>query len=510
MKKMIFLLLTVVLFIFLSACNSSTDKPMTDSKAGNEPKSGGILKFAQSAEPTTLDPYIWSIINDRNGFIQIFNSLMEYDPKTLQPVPGIVKETKLSEDGLTYDLIIVSDVMFHNGKKMTSDDVKYSLDRAMAKEAARTSTLLKSIKEVKVVDDTHLKVILSNKDSLLLDAFVEVFVTPNDPSISHSNHPVGTGPFIFDKWNRNEKIVLKKNPNYWKKGLPYLDGMEIVTIPDAEVKLLQLINGQVDVIENVPISKVTETSKNPNLSVARIADELTTANYFMLMNDSKTPFNNVKFRQAINYALDRAKMKQALFGNFVVRSTSVPSSNPNFNPDTIKYDKDLNKAKQLLKESGYNNEKLELIYHKNDMMYDIVAQIADQSLKELGVNVELKGIEIAQWVEKVFNKKQFDLALTSSVPKPNTIDMLYHMYGKQNGGAIQWNNKEWYDKLLSVSQMSTEEGKKALMDLQKVVLEESPGIIVGGFVQSAGLSIKTHGFIPSPQAKMYFESVWKD
>lgn len=518
MKKMIGLLFVILLSFSLAACGDSKEagnsggqsKPAESGNNGNtDPKSGGILKFAQNAEPTTLNPYVWSTFNDRNVFLSIFNSLMEYDPKTLKPVPGIIKEAKISGDGLVYDLTVQSGVTFHNGKTLTAEDVKYSLEKANAKEATRTTPLLTAIKDIKVVDETHLTVTLSKKDSLLLDSFVEVFVTPNDPAIDHTKSPIGTGPFVFEKWSRNEKIVLKKNANYWKKGLPYLDGIEILTVPDAEVKNLQLTNGQVDVIDIVPTSKVAEVGKNPNLILAKIEDDVTVGNHFLLMNNAKAPFNNAKFRQAVNYALDRNKMKQSLFGNFVVRSTPIPSGDPNFNANAAKYDKDINKAKELLKESGYNNEKITLVYHKIDLMYDTIAQITEQSLKELGLNVELKGVEIAQWVETVFNQKQFDMALTASTPKPNTVDMLNHMFGKQNGAALQWNSKAWLDKLLGVSQLSAEEGSKALKELQAEVLEQSPGIIVGGLVQAQGLSKKVHNFIASPQQKMNFETVWK-
>ncbi|MCQ6562289.1 ABC transporter substrate-binding protein [Paenibacillus mendelii] len=515
MKKTFSLLFIILLAVSVAACSNSSntdnrnEPAPSDGAAEGTPKSGGILKFAQSAEPTTLNPHLYSTLNDRNAFLSIYNSLMEYDPKTLKPVPGIVKEAKISEDGLVYDLTIQSGVTFHNGRKLTADDVKYSLEQANAKEATRTNVLLKSIKDIKVVDETHLTVTLSNKDSLLLDSFIEVFVIPNDPSVDLVKNPVGTGPFVFEKWNRNEKIVLKKNANYWKKGLPYLDGIEILTVPDAEVKNLQLINGQVDVIDIVPTSKVDQVANNPSLNLVKIEDDVTVANHFLLMNNSKPPFNNVKFRQAVNYALDREKIKLSLFGNFVVRSSPVPSGDANFNPDATKYEKDLDKAKQLLQESGYNNEKITLVYHKIDLMYDTVAQITEQSLKDLGLNVELKGVEIAQWVESVFNQKQYDMALTGSTPKPNTVDMLNHMYGKQNGGAIQWENKAWSEKLLTVSRMPEEEGAKVLKELQAEVLEETPAIIVGGLVQAQGLSKKVQDFIPSPQQKMYFESVWK-
>ncbi|MFC5651092.1 ABC transporter substrate-binding protein [Paenibacillus solisilvae] len=524
MKKSLVLLLSILLCISLAACtndskqtaNNNSQPPSTqaatptEGQATSGVKTGGILKYAQSADPNTLDPYIYATEQDRNTFLTIFNSLMEYDPKTLKPVPGIIKEAKLSDDGLTYDLTIQSDVTFHNGRKLTADDVKFSLQKAMRPEATRTADLLKSIKDIKTVDDTHLTVSLSNRDNLLLDSFIEVFVTPNDPSIDQSKNPVGTGPFMFVQWNRNEKVVVKKNPNYWKKGLPYLDGIEFITVPDQDVKLLQLTNGQVDAIDVVPTSKVTEVSNNTNLQLSTVPVDLTVSDYILLLNNSKTPFNNLKFRQAVNYSLQRNKIKQALFGNFVVRSTSVPTGDSNYNPDTPQYQYDLTKAKALLKESGYNNEKLELLYHKIDISDDIISQIIEQSLQDLGINAELKGVEVAQWVDNVFNKKQFDMAITYTNPKPNTVDMLYHVYGAQNGAALQWDNKPWYDKLLSVRQLPSNEGSKVLKDLQAQVVDQTPNIVIGGHVLAAGLSKNVQGFIPDPQSKVYFESVWKN
>ncbi|TBL71064.1 ABC transporter substrate-binding protein [Paenibacillus thalictri] len=531
MRKALHLLLSVVFTCSLAACSSagnstapSASKPAdsgkaaetkpaetkpADSKPAEAPKAGGTLKVALNSEPTTLNPYIFPANNDRNVFLQVFNSLMEYDPKTLQPVPSLIKEAKASDDGLTYTLKVQEGVIFHNGKKLTANDIKYSLEKAMAPEASRTAALLKSIKEIKADNDTQLTVTLNNRDNLLLDSFIEVFVTPNDPSIDQAKSPVGTGPFKFVSWNRNEKVVLKKNDTYWKQGLPKLDGIEFMPVPDAEVKLLQLINGQVDFIDIVPTTKIEQVSNNANLQIAKMPEEAAIQDHFLLFNTTKAPFNNVKFRQAVNYALDREKMKKALFGNFVVRASAIPEKHESYNPDSPKYAKDVEKAKALLKESGYNGEKLGMVYLKLDMMYEIVAQITEQSLKDAGISIDMKGLEVAQWTDSVYQKKAFDMAITGITPKPNPVDMLNHAYGKINGGAIQWSNQAWYDNLLKVSQMSPSDGKKALFDLQKQVLDESPAIIVGGLVQLPALSKKVQGFVPNPQSKFYFEAVTK-
>jgi len=517
MKRLFTSLSVLCIVVMLAACSGNGNSPgkssgpsESGSTATSGASSGGILKVALSAEPTAFNPYTWAQAIDRQVFLQIFNSLMEYDPVTFDVLPGLVKQADVSDDGLTYTLHLQEGVTFHNGKPMTGDDVKASIEKSQAEDAPRTNGLLKTIETITVDSDTQVTLKLSRPDSLLLDSLVEVYVTPNDPAIDHQQSPVGTGPFKFVSWNRNEKVVLTKYDKYWKAGLPKLDGVEFYTVPDGEVKILQLINGQMDFIDVVPTSKLEQIKNDPNLLVAELPLSAAIGDHFLLMNNSVAPMNNVNFRKAVNYAIDRDKISAALFGNFTNRTTAIPEGHEFYNSENVSYyPRNVDKAKELLAASGYKGEALEYVYIKADSMYSIVAQIIEQSLKEIGINISSKEMETAQWVDKVTTKHDFQLASTGIVPKPNPVDLLNHAYGKQNGLAIQWENKEWLVKLLNASSLPPEQYKAAILELQQVVQDETPAVIVGGLVSTPGFSKKVEGFIASPQSKFIFEAVTK-
>lgn len=498
-----------LLFILLIAGCSSTSVKEEGSANKNESStemSDNILKVALNDDPTTLGPYVYSTTNDMNLHRAIFNSLYNYNLETVELEPELVT-ADISDDQLTYTLNLQENVYFHNDEIMKADDIKHSIESAMDPEASRTSSQLEAITNIEVVDDQTVKVELKHRDSALLDAFVEIHVTPNDESIDHTEHPIGTGPFKFINWERNTKIELAKFENYWKEGLPLLDGIEFISIPDDSVKLLQLQGEQVDFIDIIATSSVQVVQDDESLNIPEATEEGNSASHLMLMNNSKAPFDDIKFRQAINYSLNRESMKESLFGNFVVKSSPIPLASSEFNSDIPNYDYDIDKAKQLLNDSNYSDEKVVLMYHKIDLMYEIVAKITEQNLQSMGVNVELKGVPIAEWVETVFDQKDYDIALTGIIPKPSTIDLLNHPYGKINGESIQWDNKEWYNKLNDLKEASDKEAEELIQELQMIVMEESPAIIIGGVVSPPAMSAKVEGFVMHPQNLLIFEKV---
>lgn len=525
LKTIVLMLSLFLIFFVVSACSSNdeTSTENTENTSGNvndsndasqsedsDSQSGGTLKVGISADPTTLDPYVYSTTIDRQVFRQIFNNLYRYNLDSLMPENVLIESEEVSDDGKTFTMYLREGITFHNGKEMEAEDIKFSIEQAMRPEASRSASLLSGITAINIVDPLTVELKLENRDNILIHSLVDVYVTPNDDSIDHSLTPVGTGPFKFIEWRRNEQIVLEKNEDYWEDGYPKLDGVVFKTVPDSSVMALQLQSEQLDLIHPVGTSQAQQVMENPSTKMQEVNKESNTSSHLMVINNSKAPFDNKKFRQAVNYALDREKMEQSLFGTFVVRSSSIPESHTKYNSDAPIYRKDIDKAKQLLEESGYNGEEVELMYHNINMTYDIVAKIADQSLKDAGINVKLRGIEIAQWVENVFDKKEFDLALTGIIPKPEPVDLLNHPYGKINGESIQWANTAWYDKVTEVKTSSPEKADKLLDELQYEVLDESPAIIVGGMISGVGMSNDVQDFKGHPQTFLNLERVWLD
>ncbi len=510
MRKIFFLFIIVVILVVFSGC-SSTSKSDSTSSSDNENTSSSTakegIKIGINTDPTTLDPFVYSTTVDRILIKNIFNSLTSYDLDSLEINNELAKNIELSEDGLTYTIEIQDGVVFHNDKQLTTDDVKYSLEEAMKPEASRTASLLEHIDSIEVLDDIKFEIKLKQRDIDFLHSLADVHIAPNDDSIDHQANPIGTGPFVFQEWKHNEVIRLAKNDNYWKGDLPKLSSVEFRSIPDSSVKLMQLKNSQVDLIDRVPLSDVEALQSEGNVELNSIDPQVAISTHFLLMNNSKSPFNDKKFRQAVNYALNRQGMEDAMFGSFLATSSPVPETNSHYNPNITSYEMDVEKAKKLLEESVYDGEEVELLFHPIDTAYDMVAQFTEQSLKQIGINVKLSSVEIAQWTENVFDQKDYDLALTGIVPKPSIIDLLNHPFGKINGESIQWQNDAWYDKLVEAKEADPEKSEQLIQELQEEVLEESPSIIIGKNIEFTGSQLNVSGFKPHPQGALMLEEV---
>jgi peptide/nickel transport system substrate-binding protein len=527
MKKRMLPLALTLLIVFAAACSGSgnsgtggggnagtgtgsggsTSQPASQNAGGSggsgEPK---VLRVGVSVDPTTMDPFIYTTVQDRTVIKAVFNSLVDYDLETLELKYELAESIEMSEDGLMYTVKIVPNAVFHNGKPLAAEDVKYSFEQAKRPEASRTSGLLQSLADIKIIDDHTLQFIMSAPDMEFMDTLVDVNIAPNDPSIDHSTHPIGTGPFMFDGWERNQYVRLKKNESYFREGYPKVDVVEIRTIPDRNVKLLQLRNGQLDLIDSVPFNEAEAMNNDPNLQTAGVKEP--TISHIIFMNNTREPFNNKQFRQAVSYAIDRELIEDSMFGGFKATASPIPESYEGYNPNVPTYDYDPEKAKRLLAESGYNGKEVELLFHQNvDPAYDMVAQYVEQMLKNIGVNVKLVGMEIANWIEKTYTQQQNDMAMTGVGPKPNNIDFLNHHYGKLHANGIQWGNQSWYDRLAAAKKELPERAIEIVRELHMEVMEEVPAVIVGRHIAIQGLRSNVQGFLAHPQNALIFETV---
>ena len=242
--------------------------------------------------------------------------------------PGLATKWELTDDGKLLVLTLRSNVKFADGSPMTSEDVKWSLDRARDPKAGAWNSSLASIDSIEAKDPTTVALKLKHPDPTLLPALAtfnsailpkKLFeaasgATPDDKAKAFAEKPVGTGPFMLSEWKRGVSMTLKRNPYYWKQGedgksLPYLDELEFQIIPDDATRLLKLKAGEIDGTEFVPYSRVQELKSDPSLRMelwpsTRVA--YLTMNVRPTLKDGKpNPLSNVKVRQAVNHAINK-------------------------------------------------------------------------------------------------------------------------------------------------------------------------------------------------------------
>ncbi|MDP4891489.1 ABC transporter substrate-binding protein, partial [Cypionkella sp.] len=294
-------------------------------------KSGGGIVVTYKDDVATLDPAIgydwqnWSMIKS------LFDGLMDYVPGTTELRPGLAESYDISSDGMTFTFHLRAGVKFHNGRVMTAEDVKYSLDRvttpatqspgagffgAIAGYDAMADGSATSLAGVTVLDPATVEIKLSRPDATFLHVMALNFasVVPKE-AVEAANGdfgkmPVGTGAFKLAEWTIGQKLIFAKNPDYWRAGLPYLDTVTFEVGQEPIVALLRLQNGEVDVPgDGIPPAKFQEVMGDP-AQAAQVVEGGQLQTGYITLNVTIPPLDNVEVRKAINMAINKDRIVQ--------------------------------------------------------------------------------------------------------------------------------------------------------------------------------------------------------
>ncbi len=511
MRRGLVVLWAVALLVALALVPS-----ISSTSAQVQPKRGGTLTVGLNADAATLNPFVFRFNVERNVLHATNETLLNYNLQTFALVnTGALESWQVSRDGLTYTLRLWPNMKFHDGSPATAEDLKWSLEKAAEPTSGRTFALMTLVDRVEVADARTVRVIMKSPDNIFSDTLVDVWLAKKGTSDADlATKPNGTGPFKLVRWDRAQGFQLERNPDYHVAGKPYLDRLNMRIIPDDTVRQLQFFNNQMDLIDVFPIASVAQFKTNRDVTVYEVRGDKAVALVYFCLSDVNPPFNDKRVRQAASLAIDRAKIKTLLFGLHDARGTAMPKTNPFFLAGVPDYGRrNADRARQLLAESGNPNPEFELVYHTG-FAEDIVAQAVEQSLKDVGFRVNLRPIEIGQYVAQVLTPPfKFQGGLTWIVPKPNPYDQLNHPYGKLNGQALQYAkvNPAFYDKLQAARGIANpDQFKAALQDLQRMIAEDQPAIIVGGKVFMHASYKYVKGFTIHPQQRLFFTDVWLD
>jgi len=483
------------------------------------PTHGGVLRVGSNSDPATLNPYVFGNEFDRNAFRPIYDPLLEYDLMTYEPQPALIEAYSVSDDGLTWTLNVRQGVVFHDGRPMTSADIVWSFEQALKPEATRTAPLLSFVESVTAVDDATVEVALSQPDQLLSDTMVDIRVTPNGHSDFNEN-PIGTGAFRLVSWEPNRQLTYERNDDYWRvdadgNQLPYLDGLEIRTVPDSSVAVIQLINREIDFITQAPFGQIAQLV-GAGMVTAVPPDNRPMGFYDIILNTQRPPFDDVRVRQALSYSLNREALVRSLFGYATVQSNPIPRSSPFFAEDAPNYDvRDVERARELLAEAGHpDGVRFEMFVHRTGALeWDTGAQIIQQSAAEAGFDVVIRGVDIGTWVDFVFGQREFQAGFSAKVPKPVEYDLIAHMFAKTVGAAsgYEQENPEFYELLTAARSIAdADEYREALQELQRIAMAGLPDIPMAGRVVPAAHAQDVRGFVHHVQSSTIFTTVWLD
>jgi peptide/nickel transport system substrate-binding protein len=293
--------------------------------------------------------------------------------------------------------------------------------------------------------------------------------------------PIGSGPFIFDSREPDVQVVLKKNPDYWDKGKPHLDGATFKVITDANARMLQFQGGELDIVTLVPFNQIDPLKANPN--VVLLEDAVARIDIISIQVTHK-PFDDKKLRQAMNYAVNKdAIIQNVLFGAGKPATTFLPQM-PGHDDNSPGYPYDLAKAKELVAQSaGKDGFKGELIYTAGDTTQAQVCQLVAADLAQIGGQIAVTAVDGNTLLQKLFTTFDFDLCkayYTTDIIDP---DELASFAALGSGGAkamgSNYSNPE-VDKLIVQAQSETDTAKRQDLynQIQKLHLDDAPFIFL--------------------------------
>ena len=376
-------------------------------------KQGGAITITYKDDVATLDPAIgydwqnWSMIKS------LFDGLMDYEPGTTTLRPELAESYDIAPDGKTFTFKLRHGVKFHNGREMTADDVKYSLDRVTNPKtqspgagffgsikgfdavAAGTS---ESLEGVTVVDPYTVKFELSRPDATFLHVMAINFahVVPKEEvekyGADFGKHPVGTGAYKLAEWTLGQRLVFERNPDYWLKGLPHLDKITFEIGQEPIVALLRLQKGEVDVPgDGIPPAKFQEVMADPEQKArVVVGGQLHTG--YITMNTQMAPFDNVKVRQAVNMAINKDRIAQLINNRAVPANQPLPPSMPGYDTAFKGYAYDVAKAKALLAEAGHPDGFETELFAMNTDPNPRIAQAIQQDLAAIGIKANIQSL----------------------------------------------------------------------------------------------------------------------
>jgi len=475
------------------------------------PRRGGTLIMARVADVETWDP---TIPNDNMSIwahLLVYDQLVQSSADGKGIVPGLAMSWAVSKDGKVWTFHLRHNARFSDGTPVTAEDVRFSFNRQL-------STAMNGyLKRVDAVDPFTVRFTLKQVWApftyyLALWAYsvIPEHYFKKIGASAFGKRPMGSGPFIMTKWEKGKQITLKRNPYYWQSGKPYLDEVDLVMIGDDNTRMLKLQAGEVDIATDVPFNLITSLKANPQLQTqVTPLDRLD----IIQMLDSKPPFNDVRVRQAMNYAVDKQAIIHAvLFGNGRVANSPL-ALQKYWDPSIPPYAFNLAKAKQLMAQSKYSKGfKTTLLTVAGDTVFSQVAQIVKAELAPLGINVSIIQQEGTTQFNTIIAGK-YQMAqdyVTSDVVDP-AENVPFEVISPPIGSAFYTGYKsstvnELYRKANLTLDDSTRQ--RLFSQLQRQVMQDAPFIFLYNVPSRSALRTRVKNFVILPTGNYHLENVW--
>lgn len=460
------------------------------------PVKGGTLTTTAAAEPTALVSFLDTKTDNRDVSAKITEGLLRYDAQ-FRPQPLLATAWEVSADGLRYTFKLRQGVKFHDGRDFTAEDVRYSL-LAQKKQGPRGRIILQNLERVDTPDAHTAVLVLSKPAPFLLKSLssAELPIVPahryaqGDPlSSPNATAPVGTGPFVFDQWVRGSHVILRRNPNYWRQGVPHLDRVVFRFVRDPAAISAAIETGETDVAQNLSLSDLDRLAKNPQLKVDDSYDAFLNNASFLEFNVE----NPILSKPAVRHAIARAIDRQFIASNIYYKRAEVVNSpvprvlSAYYDDSSFAYSHDVAAANRLLDEAGHPRQAggqrfaLKLIYIPG-AYFKQSAEYLRSALGRVGIKVEIFDGDLPTFLKRAYTARDFDLNINGlgRLFDPTVgVQRIYWSDGIKN--PLIWINASHYgnarvDELFRQAATEVDEARRAAQfkEIQQIVGRELP------------------------------------
>ena len=510
-KRFLALVLAVLMTAALCACGGGKPEttPQTPSSTGSsgEKTLGGEITVGIAADlDTSLDPHVSSSsAGTREVLFNIYEGLIKPD-KNGNLIPAIAEDYTVNETADIYTYTLREGVRFHDGNTVTVGDVVYSLSRAAGLETGEPLVSdVSAIADVQAADDKTVVVTLSAPDTEF-NSHMTVAIIPADSD--PADGVIGTGPFRFVSRTPQDSIVLEKFADYWGEGA-ILDKVTLKVIPDAQTMVMSLRSGAVDMAERLTTSQIAELR---DLTILEGSSNVVQALY---LNNSFEPFADIRVRQALCYAIDkRGVIDLAADGHGTpVGSSMFPAFGKYFMPElTDYYQPDAAKAKELLKEAGYENSLRFTITVPSNMPAHVdAAQVMAEQLRAVGVEAKINQVEWATWLEEAYRGRKFEATVVGmDAHGVAASDMLARFQSQSGKNFINFSDEE-YDEVYAqaMATVDVERQTELFKQCETILTERAANVYIQDVASFVAMQKNLAGYEFYPLYVMDLSTIYR-
>jgi peptide/nickel transport system substrate-binding protein len=479
------------------------------------PKRGGTLNVGFPSDTKTLDPLFSVQFTERQVLYLVYNTLTKLGTD-FSINPELATSWDVENDGKRIVFHLRKGVKFQDGSDFNADVVKWNLEQRLDESVGspQRKQLEPVIDSLEVIDKYTIAINLKRQFPALLGMLGQRAGFMVSPTAAKKygkdlgSHPVGTGPFVFKEWVRGSHITLERNPNYWEKGLPYLDKVVFQDISGSVVGLQRLITGELDYVGQLAPNDIRPIENSDKLDLYPI----TVGRWYSLQwHWNEPPFNNSDLRKAIAYAIDRKRIVDiTMDGKANVANGPTPSALWWFDPNIKGYAYNPDKAKELLAKAGYKPGTELVLWTPQISVLQQIDQLVQEQLGAVGVTVKLSPVAQKEWYSRVV-KRATNWTPMRWTQRPDPDGLLYILFhSKGYANTTGYNNPE-VDALLDQARGSSnmEARKKIYFKVQQILADDLPYVPLFFSVEYAamGKNIKNFAWIPDQIPR--FREIWK-